>query len=151
MTGSKNTGNSVNGSRQDVPFNSWKFADISAATGTAPNSGWILAHGNIRRNLSYFGRINYDFPEKYLPPLPPDAMGSYAFGTDNKFANFYAGSLGWIVSNEGFFKPGFVNYLKIRGSYGATGNENVSPQYERISTSIYMYNLGHECWLYFWQ
>jgi hypothetical protein len=47
-----------------------------------------------------------------------------------------------VVSNENFFKPGFVNFLKIRGSYGATGNENVNPQYERISTAIYMYNLG---------
>lgn len=143
VSSAKNTGNSVNGSRQDVPFNSWEFADISSATGIAQNSGLDVGSWQYeRRNLSYFGRVNYDYQDKYLASFTGRRDGSYAFGANNKFANFYAASLGWVVSNEAFFKPGFVNFLKIRGSYGATGNENVSPQYERISTNIYMYNLG---------
>jgi TonB-dependent starch-binding outer membrane protein SusC len=139
----KNTGSSISGSRQDVPFNSWEFAAISAATGTAPASGLDLgAYQYERRNLSYFGRINYDYKDKYLASVLARRDGSYAFGSSNKFANFFAGSLGWLVSNEGFFKSNFFNYLKIRGSYGSTGNENVNPQYQRISTSIYSYGLG---------
>jgi TonB-linked SusC/RagA family outer membrane protein len=50
--------------------------------------------------------------------------------------------LGWVVSNENFFKFDFINYLKLRGSYGITGNENVQPQYQRISTLLYAYGLG---------
>lgn len=140
---SRNTGKSISGSRQDVPFNSWAYADISAATGTAPNSGLDVGTWQYeRRNLSYFGRMNYDYKGRYLASFTARRDGSYAFGVNNKFANFYAGSVGWVVSSENFFNSDFFNYLKLRGSYGSTGNENVQPQFQRISTSIYMYNLG---------
>jgi hypothetical protein len=56
-----------------------------------------------------------------------------AFGINNKFANFYSGSLGWVASNRNFFKVDFIDYLKFRGSYGSTGNENVSPQFVKIA------------------
>jgi TonB-linked SusC/RagA family outer membrane protein len=143
MSVAKVTGNGLDASRQDVPFNSWEFADISSATGLATNNG--LGAGSFqyeRRNLSYFGRINYDYDNKYLASFTARRDGSYAFGPANKFANFYAGSLGWIVSNEDFFNSNLINHLKIRGSYGATGNENVSPQFQRISNVVYAYNLG---------
>jgi len=45
-----------------------------------------------------------------------------------------AGSLGWVVSKENFFKSDFINFLKIRGSFGSTGNDNVTPQFVRIET-----------------
>ncbi|MBD3750442.1 MAG: TonB-dependent receptor [Sphingobacteriales bacterium] len=139
----KNTGNSINGSRQDVPFNSWDYADITAATGTAPNSGISL--GDFRyetRNLSYFGRLNYDYKGKYLASFSMRRDGSSNFGANNKFGNFYAGSLGWVVSDEKFFKSDVINFLKIRGSYGITGNDNTQRQFQRISTAIYSYGLG---------
>ncbi len=60
--------------------------------------------------------------------------GSYAFGVDNKYANFFSGSLGWVVTKENFFKSDFIDYLKIRGSYGSIGNENVNPQFVGIVT-----------------
>ncbi len=143
MAQSRNTGKSINGSRQDVPFNSWAFADISAATGTAPNSGLDVGTWQYeRRNLSYFGRINYDYKERYLASFSARRDGSYAFGENNKFANFFAGSLGWVVTNEDFFNSDFIDFLKVRGSYGSVGNENVQPQFQRISTAIYSYNLG---------
>ena len=137
------TGNSLNGSRQDVPFNSWSFADISSATGIATLSGIDLgSYQYERRNLSYFGRVDYDFNEKYLVSGTLRRDGSYAFGENNKFANFFSGSLGWVVTQEDFFKVDFIDYLKLRGSYGVTGNENVNPQYQRISTLLYAYGLG---------
>jgi TonB-linked SusC/RagA family outer membrane protein len=143
MSTARITGNSVNGSRQDVPFNSWEFADISSATGTNVNAGLDVGSFQYeRRNISYFGRVDYDLKGKYLVSGTIRRDGSYAFGENNKFANFFSGSLGWVVSNEDFFNVDFINYLKVRGSYGVTGNENVSPQYQRISTLIYYYNLG---------
>jgi TonB-linked SusC/RagA family outer membrane protein len=139
----KVTGNSVSGSRQDVPFNSWEYADISSATGTAANSGLDLgSYQYERRNLSFFSRLDYDYKDKYLLSFSARRDGSFAFGINNKFANFYAGSLGWVVSDEDFFKSEFINYFKIRGSYGITGNENVNPQFQRISNQIYSYGLG---------
>ena len=88
----------------------------------------------FRKNLSYFSRINYDYQEKYLASFSARRDGSYAFGTDNKFGNFFSGSLGWVVSKEKFFHADFVDQFKIRGSYGTTGNENVNPQYVSIVT-----------------
>jgi len=136
---SENTSSGVTISRQDVPFNSWTFADFISATGvnSSTNTAAQTASsymGLTRRNLSYFGRVDYNYQEKYLASFSARRDGSIAFGPDNKFANFFAGSVGWIVSDEDFFKVNFINFLKIRGSYGSVGNENVSPQYVSIVT-----------------
>lgn len=134
----KLSGNAAGASKQDVPFNSWEFADFTAATGvnSATNtnalSGYYYQY--FRRNLSYFSRINYDYKDKYLASFIARRDGSYAFGKDNKYANFFSGSLGWVASREDFFQSDFIDYLKIRGSYGSIGNENVSPQYVEIIT-----------------
>ncbi len=138
MSIAKSTGSGFTASRQDVRDNSWAWADISAATGvnsaTNTNAQSGSSYQNLtRKNLSYFGRINYDYDDKYLASFTARRDGSIAFGKDNKFANFYAGSLGWVASKEDFFKSDFIDFLKIRGSYGTTGNENVSPQYVSIS------------------
>ena len=132
----KVSGNAAGATRQDVPFNSWEFADFTAATGnnSAANtnalSGYYYQY--FRRNLSYFGRVNYDFDNRYLLSGTIRRDGSYAFGVQNKFANFISGSAGWVVSNERFFNSKTINYLKLRASYGTTGNENVDPQFVGI-------------------
>lgn len=134
----KVSGNAAGASRQDVPFNSWEFADFTAATGnnSATNTNALAGYyyQYFRRNLSYFSRINYDYQDKYLASFTARRDGSYAFGTDNKFGNFFSGSLGWVVSKEKFFKADFVDQFKIRGSYGTIGNENVNPQFVSIVT-----------------
>ena len=138
MSLAKISGNTAGASRQDVPFNSWEFADFTAATGnnTATNSNAVTGYyyQYFRKNLSYFSRINYDYEDKYLASFSGRRDGSYAFGIDNKYANFFAGSLGWVVSKEKFFNSKYVDYLKIRGSYGSIGNENVNPQNVSIVT-----------------
>ncbi|MCE2824813.1 MAG: TonB-dependent receptor [Sediminibacterium sp.] len=134
----KVSGNAAGATRQDVPFNSWEFADFTAATGnnTATNTNALAGYyyQYFRRNLSYFSRINYDYQDKYLASFSARRDGSYAFGVDNKFGNFFSGSLGWVVSKEKFFKADWVDQLKIRGSYGSIGNENVNPQFVSIVT-----------------
>ena len=134
----KISGNAAGASRQDVPFNSWEFADFTAATGnnSATNTNALTGYyyQYFRRNLSYFSRVNYDYREKYLASFTARRDGSYAFGSDNKYANFLSGSLGWVVSKEDFFRSKTIDYLKIRGSYGTIGNENVNPQYVEIQT-----------------
>jgi TonB-linked SusC/RagA family outer membrane protein len=138
IAASKLTGNAAGATRQDVPFNSWEFADFTAATGanTATNtdalSGYYYQY--FRKNISYFGRLNYDYSERYLASVSARRDGSIAFGKENQFGNFYATSLGWVVSNEKFFSSKMVNFFKIRGSYGTTGNENVNPQFVGIIT-----------------
>ena len=128
MTLSKGSGNTAGASRQDVPYNSWAFADFTAATGNTTNNntngltGYYFQYFN--KHASGFGRINYDYEDRYLASFTARRDGSYAFGVDNKFANFLSGSLGWVVSKEDFFKSNFINFLKIRGSYGSVGSDN---------------------------
>ncbi|HAG16234.1 MAG TPA: TonB-dependent receptor [Bacteroidales bacterium] len=136
---SESSGYGFNVTRQDVRDNSWDWADISAATGENSieniNAYTGASFQNLtRRNLSYFGRVNYDYQDKYLASFTARRDGSIAFGPDNKFANFYAASLGWVLTQEDFFHYDFINFLKLRGSYGTTGNENVQPQYVSIVT-----------------
>ncbi len=134
----KISGNAAGASRQDVPFNSWEFADFTAAVGnnTPLNTNALAGYyyQYFRRNLSSFGRINYDYKDKYLASFTARRDGSYAFGNDNKFATFLSGSAGWVVSKEDFFRSDFIDHLKIRGSYGTIGNENVNPVYVEIAT-----------------
>ena len=128
MTLSKGSGNTAGASKQDVPYNSWQFADFTAATGNTTNNntngltGYYFQYFN--KHASGFGRVNYDYEEKYLASFTARRDGSYAFGVDNKFATFLSGSLGWVVSKEDFFKSNFINFLKIRGSYGSVGSDN---------------------------
>ncbi len=142
---SKSTGDEIGTTRQDVRDNSWLWADISAATGvnTKLNTNAYTGYSSQdleRRNMSYFTRVNYDYNDKYLASFSARRDGSIAFGNDNKFANFYAGSLGWVISNEDFFQSEAVNLLKVRGSYGTVGNENVDPQYVSITVGGPSYN-----------
>jgi TonB-dependent starch-binding outer membrane protein SusC len=130
---SKNQGENVTANAQDIPFNSWAYADVSAATGDAQSQtsgSWQY----VNRNVSYFTRINYDYQEKYLLSFTGRLDGSTSFGKNNKFAFFPSGSLGWVVSKEDFFNSETINFLKFRASYGTVGNDNISPQFSKIST-----------------
>ncbi len=76
--------------------------------------------------LSYLGRITYSYKEKYLFNATIRADGSSYFGPGNKWGYFPSVSAGWIVSNEGFMENvSWLNNLKLRGSYGVTGNNRI--------------------------
>ncbi len=140
MSIGKNTGDNITANAEDIPFNSWAYADVSAATGDAASQtsgSWQYEN----RNMSYFARVNYDFKDKYLVSFTGRMDGSTSFGKNNKFAFFPSASLGWVISNEDFFGTSTVNFLKLRGSFGSVGNDNISPQFSRISTfPKYTYN-----------
>jgi len=148
LTFLRNYGNQIGAYKQDVPFNSWTFADVSAATGVntstnpSANSGYYYEYKG--KNISYFGRVNYDYNEKYLASFSARRDGSYAFGSENQFGNFYSGSAGWVVSKENFFHSNIINVLKLRTSYGSTGNDaNTSPQSTNIATGGPYNNIGN--------
>ena len=76
--------------------------------------------------MSYMGRANYSYADKYLVTATVRRDGSSRFGTNNKWGIFPSGSLAWRVSEEEFFQSvGFVDYLKIRAGYGVTGNQEI--------------------------
>ena len=78
------------------------------------------------RLLSYFGRLQYNYQNKYLFSAIVRRDGSSAFGPENRFGYFPSGSLGWVISEEGFFnEESFMNFLKLRASYGIIGNDRI--------------------------
>ncbi|MBN1926216.1 MAG: TonB-dependent receptor [Prolixibacteraceae bacterium] len=76
---------------------------------------------------SYIGRINYDFDEKYLISLTARRDGSSRLSSDDRWDWFPSVSAGWRIERESFFpvSKSTINLLKIRGSYGELGNENI--------------------------
>jgi TonB-linked SusC/RagA family outer membrane protein len=77
--------------------------------------------------VSNFARLNYKFRDRYLAGLSFRRDGSSSFGPNNRYGNFPAASLGWIISEEDFFGGlgSTFNLLKVRTSYGRTGNTNI--------------------------
>lgn len=79
--------------------------------------------------LNYFGRVNYDFVGKYLFEFVWRYDGSYIFPDAGRFGFFPGFSAGWVLSEENFLKEkvSWLNFLKVRGSWGQTGNDRIEP------------------------
>ncbi|WP_418122018.1 SusC/RagA family TonB-linked outer membrane protein [Chryseobacterium sp. PTM-20240506] len=121
--------------------------DIAAqGAGIAPeiNPGYsgtafIPGAGYAQENelQSYFGRVNYNFDKKYLLTASLRADGSTRFGKNNKYGYFPSFAVGWTVSNENFLKDSqTINELKLRGSWGQTGNQEVPNKITQASSSL---------------
>lgn len=96
---------------------------------------------------SYIGRINYDYKEKYLLSITARRDGSSRLSSADRWDWFPSVSLGWRIDKESFFKvnPSVINLLKIRGSYGVLGNENIGDyQYmDLMARGNYTYSFGN--------
>ncbi|HEU5146225.1 MAG TPA: TonB-dependent receptor [Chryseosolibacter sp.] len=74
---------------------------------------------------SYFGRLSYNYKERYLIQSNLRADASSRFAPENRWGFFPSLSLGWVVSNESFALPQVISFLKLRASYGEVGNERI--------------------------
>ena len=94
-------------------------------TGVTSISGAPLSRGQL---ASFFGRVNYDYAEKYLLTLVMRADGSSNFARGNRWGYFPSVSAGWVMTEEGFLQGnGFVDFLKLRASWGQNGNSEIDP------------------------
>ena len=78
---------------------------------------------------SFFGRVNYNYAEKYMLTLVMRADGSSNFARGNRWGIFPSVSAGWVMTNEDFMQPLVdkgLEFFKIRGSWGQNGNQNIS-------------------------
>jgi len=89
----------------------------------------ILFYGDMETEessfRSVFGRANYIFKGKYIVQATFRVDGSSKFGPNNKYGYFPSGSFGWLMSDEDFFDVKFMNFLKLKASFGITGNSNI--------------------------
>ncbi|WP_186452529.1 SusC/RagA family TonB-linked outer membrane protein [Chitinophaga polysaccharea] len=120
-----------------------QFPFASRASGDTKADGF---ENYLDARVSYVGRVNYDYGHKYLVSASVRADGSSKFSKDKRWGYFPAASLGWVLSEENFMaglKRSGVDMLKLRASYGSTGNDNIPAWlfkeiYNASSTPFYL-------------
>ena len=121
---------------RDLPYDSDWYALNTAAT-----IGSIGSSLTERSILSYMGRVNYTFNEKYLITLTGRSDGASQLAEGNKWAFFPSVAIGWRLADEGFIKNlNLFSNLKLRASYGQVGNAGVNP----YSTQANLINTGYD-------
>ena len=131
----KNTGYGLNGNFQYVPVSSLGQASLNYVGGL-PNADKVAnGYNNVDHTVSSeFARLNYSFDDRYLLTGLIRRDGSSRFGPANKYGYFPGASVGWVITKEHFWPTNnTVNFLKIRASYGVTGNDNI-PDFAYVST-----------------
>ncbi len=109
------------------------------------NSYGVPYSGRTTKNVqSFLGRVNYGFADRYLVSLTGRYDGSSVFGENHKWGFFPSAALGWRVNNEAFLRDvAALTNLKLRASYGLTGNQGISP-YQSLTllstTAVYPIN-----------
>lgn len=97
------------------------YHDMS--TGTLPE---LVSDDQVQTADALMARLNYGFRNRYLLTTSIRRDGSSLFGYANPRATFPAVALGWVISEENFFNVNFVNYLKLRASWGVNGNRAIT-------------------------
>lgn len=116
--------NYVMGARTN--FLSDQLPDLFAGSANAKDKDNDGTSSVITRQ-NYFGRINYDYANKYLAEFTLRYDGSMNFASGHQWGLFPAFSLGWVASEEPFWEPlsGVVSFFKLKGSWGEMGNDNI--------------------------
>lgn len=124
------------------------FMDNSVATlnnAMASSTGVTITGNTTESNstmLSYFGRVQYSFDGKYLLSTSLRRDASSRFGARSRWGTFPSLSLGWRISDEEFMKSiDFISDLKLRASYGKSGNNNI-PDYPVATMGTSNYSFG---------
>lgn len=118
-----NNTRNLNATKNDVPGNSLEDASFNYNVPGRIGNG---SEGQIHKVASFFGRVNYNYEEKYLVTALFRTDGSTRFGENYRYGTFPSLSLGWVPSLETFWPSNnTVNFLKVRGSYGVVGNDNI--------------------------
>lgn len=120
-----NISEGLSGTAFNVPNNSLDYADISANQATSGYLNNTSSFQSEQRLVSWFFRGEYGFDQRYLFSAVIRRDGSTNFGPNNRFGYFPSASAAWVVSDESFFDVPFLNFLKLRASYGISGNDQI--------------------------
>ncbi|MFI3321270.1 MAG: TonB-dependent receptor [Rikenellaceae bacterium] len=122
------------------------FLDSSFDTIGAGVGGTYNADGSryTYNRASFFGRLNYNYDDRFLVQATMRYDGSSKFGSSNRWGSFPSVALGWRISEEDFFnKEGLISNLKLRASWGVLGNENALGYYDFLAL-INTYNTKYQ-------
>lgn len=122
---SGNRSQGLNGTGFNIPNNSLDLADISANQAAGGYLNNTSSFQTRSRLTSMFLRGEYGYDQRYLFSALLRRDGSTNFGPNNRFGLFYAASGAWVISGEDFYNSQAINFLKLRVSYGASGNDQI--------------------------
>ena len=137
----------TNGSLRDG-FDTWTYAYLSNGTATNQEGGLSVSGSpwDEERMVSYFGRVGWNWQEKYMATATLRCDGSARFAKGHRFGWFPSISAGWVVTNEKFMEPvtKVMDYFKIRASWGQVGNQNIGNYMylAPMAFNNYYYNFG---------
>ena len=132
----------LEGSKRNTPNDNGdlQYLDAAQDAGSATATGKAFESSLI----SYLGRINYDYDDRYLLTASLRRDGSSRFGSKHKYGNFPSFALGWKLSNESFFKnmnQDWLSSLKLRFGWGRIGNQNIDNyMYQNLLSSNIQYS-----------
>ena len=110
----------------------WPDAGTGTAQAYGSGSGYSL--------VSFFGKLNYNYADRYMASVTMRRDGSSRFGKDNRFATFPSVSAGWRINNEKFLQDArWIDDIKLRASWGQTGNQEIS---NLARYTVYVSNYG---------
>lgn len=123
---SANVGAEANGLR--YPYDEWKIS-VNNTLGQRTDgdrNGWGSWNSIPYSLMSWFGRVSYNYDERYMGEVTLRRDASSRFGPDNKWGTFPSFSLGWNVKNEAFMQSvDWLSTLKLRASWGINGSDNI--------------------------
>lgn len=120
--------NSLTAAANDFPSEALTYYGLSTGLNQANGAGFSDYHA-----IAMMARINYKYKDKYLLTLTDRRDGASLFSKNNKYAYFPSAALGWLISEESFMKKfSMINFLKLRVSYGANGNQAIN-RYQSLS------------------
>lgn len=130
---------------RDFPTDLFTYNSIESGVGLQDGLAGIFSGKESYKLIGFFGRLNYDYDNRYILMGSVRYEGNSKFGADNKWGLFPAVSVGWRISNESFMENiGFINDLKIRAGFGVTGIAPGNP-YQSLASfefSAFFYNGG---------
>lgn len=114
----------VSASNSNFPNQLPNFVYLSNGTGVTPSVGGNESSASLS---SVFGRVDYQYDNKYIAAFNFRRDGSSRLDPSDRWGNFYSGSLGWRISSEKFMENvDFISNLKLRGSIGQLGNQEIN-------------------------
>lgn len=127
----------INTAAYGFQSNEFKWYNLAAAKTIES----LTSYAESNKLISFYGRANYSYANRYLFTATVRRDGSSRFGKDNKWGTFPSFAASWRITEEPFFKLDAVSNLKLRASWGMTGNQEIG-NYNAIST------LGAQSWGY---
>lgn len=125
----------------------FSYHNIGAGAGLTQGTAGLDSYKDSNKLIAFFGRVMYNYEEKYLLSASVRYEGSSRFGANNKWGTFPAISAGWRINKENFLKEiHWLNDLKLRVGYGVTGNQDIG-NYKSLQLltkdNFFYYNGGY--------